>query len=98
MLVMPGVRQHREFWNLLLDALMRSCLVEVRYIRIEHALELLLVKDQQVVEAFLPHAPQEAFAERIGSWRMKGRFENLDSTRCPYPSKTWSKFAIIITN
>jgi len=77
---------------------MRSCLVEVRYICIEDALELLLVEDQQVVEAFLPHTPQEAFAERIGSWRMKGRLENLESTRCRYPSKTWSKFAIIITN
>lgn len=41
-----GVRQHREFWNLPLDALMRSCLVEVGHIRIEHALELPPVKDQ----------------------------------------------------
>ena len=48
-------RRHREFWNLLLDALMRSCLVEVRHILIEDALELLLVKDQQVVEAFLSY-------------------------------------------
>ena len=36
---------------------MRSCLVEVRYIRIEDALELPLMKDQQVVEAFLPNTP-----------------------------------------
>jgi hypothetical protein len=92
---MQGSRRHREFWNLLLDVLMRSSMVEVRHILIEHALELLLVKDQQVVEAFSPHTPQEAFADRIGSWRMKGRFENLDGTRCRYPSKTWSKFAIL---
>ena len=28
----------------------------------EHAVELLLLKDQQVIEAFLPHAPHEALA------------------------------------
>ena len=58
---------------------------------------LLLVKDQQVVEAFLPNTPQEAFADRIGSWGMIRRFENLDGTRCRHASKTWSKFAIVIT-
>ena len=65
---------------------------------IEHALELLLLKDQQVVEAFLPHTPHEAFADRIGAWRMRGRFENLDAT-CPrHPSKARPEFAIVITN
>jgi len=95
---MPGSRQHREFWNLLCDALMRSCLVEVRHIRIEYPLELLLVKDQQVVEAFLPHTPHEAFADCIGSWCVKGSFENLNSTRCRHASKAKPKFAIVITN
>src|SRR6266699_2515722 len=95
---MQGSRRHRQCWNLLPDALMRSCLVEVRHIHIEDALELLLVKDQQVVETFLSHTPQEAFADRIGSWRMNGRFENLDGTRGCHPSKTWSKFAIVITH
>ena len=46
---------------------MRSCLVEVRYIRIEDALELSIMKDQQMVEAFLPHTPQEALTDGIGS-------------------------------
>ena len=77
---------------------MRSCLVEVRHIRIEDPLELLLLKDQQVVEAFLPHAPQEAFTDRIGSGSVIRSLENLDITRCRHPSKTWSKFAIVITN
>jgi hypothetical protein len=47
---------------------------------------------------FLSHTPQEAFADRIGLWRMNGRFENLNRTRCRHPSKTWSKFAIMIMN
>src|SRR5947209_3563325 len=61
-------------------------------------LVLLLVKDQQVVEAFLPHTPQEAFADRIGSWCVKGRFENLNRTRCRHASKAKPTFAIVITN
>ena len=77
---------------------MRSGQVEVRHILIEHALKLFLVEDQQMVKAFLSHTPQEAFADRIGSFRMNGRFENLNGTRCRHPSKTWPKFAIMIAN
>ena len=40
-----------------MDPLMRSCPVEVHHILIEHALELLLAEDQQMVKAFLPHTP-----------------------------------------
>jgi hypothetical protein len=77
---------------------MRSGQVEVRHILIEHALKLLLVKDQQVVKTCLSYAPGEAFADRIGAFRMKGRLEHLDGTRGRHPSKTGSKFAIIIAN
>ena len=68
------------------------------HILIEHALELLLVEDEQVVKAFLSHTPQKAFADRIGAFCMIGRFENLDGTRCSHPSKARPKFAIVITN
>ena len=34
------------FRNLLLDALMRPCLIKVRHISIEHAVELFLLQDQ----------------------------------------------------
>ena len=76
---------------------MRLCLVEVRYIRIEDALELLLMKDQQVVEAFLPHTLQEALTDRIGSGSVIRRLENLDATGRRHPDETGSKLAIIIT-
>ena len=55
------------FWDLLRNPLMRSCLVEVGHIRIEHTLELPLMQEQQVVEAFLPHTPHEAFADGVGA-------------------------------
>lgn len=71
-----------------MDPLMRSSVVEVCHIPIEHALEVPLVKDQDMIKAFLSHTPQEAFADRIGSWCMSGRFENLNGTCCHHPSKT----------
>ena len=76
-----------RFWKLLPNPLMWSCQVEVGHIPIENPVELLLVEDQQVVKAFLSHTSQEAFADRIGAFRMNGRFENLDGTRCRHPSK-----------
>src|SRR5258708_621592 len=77
---------------------MRSCPIKVCHILIEHALELLLAEDQHMVKAFLSHTPQEAFADRIGSWRMIGSFKNLNGTRCSHTSKARPKFAIVITN
>ena len=45
-----SVRNRSEpFRNLLSNPLMGSCLIEVGHIRLEHALELLLLKDQQMV-------------------------------------------------
>ena len=64
----------------------------------EHALELLLLKDQQVIEAFLPHAPHEALADRIGSGCMIRRFQYLDAASCGHVGETGPKFAIVITN
>ena len=77
---------------------MRSCLVEVRHIRLEDALKLPLVEDQQVVKAFLPHTPQESLTDGIGLRRVIGGFENLDAT-CPrHPSKARPKFGIVVSN
>src|SRR5215469_10098015 len=76
---------------------MRPCLVEVHHIRIEHALEVLLMKNQQMVEAFLPYTPQEALADRIGSGSVIRRLEQLDATGRCHPEEIGSKLAIIIT-
>ncbi len=96
--IMRGTRRPARFRNPLLNALMWSCPVEVCYILIEHALKLLLMEDQQVVKACLSHTPQEAFADRTGSWSVIGRFENLKSTRRSHTRETRSIFAIVITN
>ena len=77
---------------------MRPCLVEVGHIGPEHTLKLLLLKDQQVIEAFLTNTPHEALADGICSGCLIGHFEQLDATGGRYPSKTGSKFAIVIPN
>jgi hypothetical protein len=43
--------------DLLPNALMWSCSVEVGHIRIQNALELPLMQDQQMIETLLPDAP-----------------------------------------
>jgi len=49
-----------RLWSLLLDALMRPGSVEVVHIHVEHALELLLLEDEQMIEALAPDTAQEA--------------------------------------
>ncbi len=57
---------------MLLNALMWSCPIEVRHILIEHALELLLVEDQEVIEAFSTHAAEKPFTDCICTWGLIG--------------------------
>ena len=77
---------------------MRSCLVEVGHILLEHALELLLLKDQQMVEAFLSDAPHEALADGIGSGCMDRRLEKPNATCHRHASKARPKLGIVIPN
>ena len=50
-------RRHGRFWTLLLNALMWSGLIEIDHIGFEEAVELLLMEDQKVIQAFSPDAP-----------------------------------------
>ena len=64
----------------------------------EHTLELPLLNNQQMVEAFLPHTSQEAFADGVGSWCMNRRLEQLDATGPRHTREAGPKFGIVITN
>ena len=48
--------------------------------------------------AFLSHTPGEAFADRIGAFRMIGSLENLNRTRCSHTSKARPTCALVFTN
>ena len=62
----------------------------------EDAVELLLMQDEQMIEALTSHTAQEALTDRIGARGLIGGFENLDVTRSSQPRETHPKFAIII--
>ena len=71
---------------------MRPCLIEVGHILIQNALELPLLQDQQVIQAFLTNTSQEAFTDGIGSGSMNGGFEQLDATGRRHTSEARPKF------
>jgi len=96
--VMRGKSRSARFWYLLPNPLMRPCLVKVRHIRLEHALELSLLQKRQVVQAFLPYTSQKAGSDGVCSWRVNRRFEQLDATGRRHLAETGSKFAVVITN
>ena len=84
--------------NLLLDTLVRSCLVEVVHIRVEHAVELLLLQDKQMIETLAPYTAQKPFTYGIGSWRVIRRFQDLNAASLGNPREGHAKLAIVITD
>jgi hypothetical protein len=84
--------------NLLPNALMRPGSVEVVDIVYQYPFELLLLQDEQVIEALSAHAAQKPFKDGIGPWCVVGRFEKLDATRLGKPRKTHPKLAIVIAD
>jgi hypothetical protein len=79
------------------DPLMRPSLVEILDIGVEHALELLLLQNKQMVEAFTPHTPEKALADGIRSRSAIRCCENLDATRVRNPREARPKLAIILS-
>ena len=77
---------------------MRSSLIEVLDIGSKDTLQLLLVKDEQVIETLASHTSQKAFTDGIGAFRVIRRFQDLDAAGCCHTSKTGSKLAVTITN
>ncbi len=59
-------------------------------------MELLLMQDEQVIEAFAPHTAQKTLTDGIRAGGEIRSFENLNATRLRNPSKAHSKLAIII--
>ena len=85
-------------WNLLLDPLMRPGSVEVGHIRAQHPVELLLMEDEQMIEALTSYTSQEPLTDGIRSRGVIRSFENLDVTRMSKPREAHPKLAIVITD
>jgi hypothetical protein len=72
--------------------------VEIVHIRVEHPLKLLLLQDEQMIEALAPHTAQKALADGIRSRGVLGCCEHLDVTRQRNPREVHPKRAIVITD
>ena len=81
---------------MLLHSLMRSSVIEVHHISFEETVELLFMKDEEVIQAFSPHASQKAFTDAIRSWSLVRCSKHFDTACCCHSCKTLPEFAIII--
>src|SRR5215831_13846454 len=77
---------------------MRSCLVEVVHIHLEHAVELLLMQDEKMIETLTPYTAKEPLTDGIRAWGVIRSFKNLNVTRLRNPSEAHPKLAVVITN
>ena len=71
-------------------------LIVVPDIGLEETVELFLLQDQEMIQAFSPDASQKAFTDGIGSWRPVRRSKHFDTTCCCHSCKMLPEFAIII--
>jgi hypothetical protein len=90
-------RRHAGDWYLLGNSLMRSCVIEVHHVCSEETGELLFMKDEEVIQAFSPHAQEKAFADGIRSWSSLWRSKHFDATWCCHPCTTLPEFAVMIS-
>jgi hypothetical protein len=74
----------KESWNLLLDPLMGTCLVEVGYMRGRDAAQMALAQNEQMIQTFTPGTAQKLFTDRIRFRRMHRRFEQFDPSCSPF--------------
>src|SRR5260221_11967252 len=72
--------------------------IEVLSVGVEHAVELLLMEDEQVIETLASHTSEKPFTDGIGSRGVIRCFEHLDATRLRNSREAHSKLAIIITD
>ena len=64
--------------DLLLQALVRTCAIEVGTIGLEDPSELLLMQDEQMIQTFTTHTPQKPLTVCVGAGSMERRLEHLD--------------------
>jgi hypothetical protein len=94
--VVQRCRWHWRYWYLLVKPLMRSSVIEGHHVCFEETGELLFMQDEEVIQAFSPHAPQKAFTDGIRLWSSVRRSKHVNATRCCHSCKIQPEFAIII--
>ncbi len=82
----------------LLNALMRARLIKVNGILFEHTVQVLFTEDEQVIQAFTAHAPQQPLADGIRPWCFERRSEHLNPRPCRNCGKLVTVLRVIVTN
>jgi hypothetical protein len=70
--------------------------IEVLNVGVQHAVELLLMQDKQIIETFATHTPQKTFTDGIRSRGLIRCCEHFDSTCVRNPRETGPKLAIVV--
>ncbi len=65
--------------NLLVDALVRSSVVEIMDVLLHDAIGMPFTEDDEVIQTFAPETAQEALADRIGLGRAIGSAEYINA-------------------
>ena len=76
---------------------MWSILIEIDHIGFEETMELLLMKDQEMIQAFSPHAPQKTFTDGIRLGGPVRRAKDFDASCYRHAGKTRPECAVMIS-
>ena len=77
---------------------MGTCAIEVGAIGLQDVGKLLLVQDEQVIEALTPYAPQEALTVRVGARSVEWCPQECDACPSRHPCKERAELTVIIAN
>lgn len=91
-------RRSLRLWDLLFDALMWPRVIEILHIVLEHAIDMVLMEDEDVIKTFAPHTSKKAFTYSVCTWGMIGSSEDLDRARRCSPGESRSELSIVIVH
>ena len=74
------------------------CQVEVFDVLLDHPVKLPVADDEEVIEPFSPHAPQEPFADCVGSWSAVRRLQHFNGASLRDSGETVAELAIPVAN
>ena len=77
---------------------MRSRVIEVGYVCLEHGVEVCYAQNEHVIQAFASYAPHQSLAHRIRPGRLDRRSEHLNSSSGSDNSEVRTVLRIVVTN
>jgi hypothetical protein len=97
----PGLLLFRLLWwtrDMLVDALVWSGMVEIGLILLHGPIELLLVQDEEEVEAFTPHTAQKTLANSVGLGGLIRCGQDFDAGPFGDPVEGVAELVVVVAN